>query len=451
MSSPIISVLITVYNREKYLAAAVESVLAQTFADFELIVVDDGSTDGSVEVARGYTKDSRVRLHVNERNLGDYPNRNKAASLARGQYLKYVDADDVIYPHCLGIMVEGMELHADAGLGISKTMSGVFCPVQITPREAYRDHFFGSGLFTVGPLDTIIRRCALEKVGGFSPARHVSDYECWAKLARNGPVVLLPPGLAWWRCHEEQESLAEHQTSKLVAEMAGKRLRIALAALGARDCPLDEGERNRARERVLAGFSFSMGRALLHGNLSLAGGMLRESGVGLHCLARAALGRAVRKYGTTLAKEAADIERSDGMVGLLMHHPVPVPKTGRLDSSAGKFVAAVAGRSPMVSVLMPAFNAESSIAQSIESVRAQSFTDWELVIVDDASTDRTAAIVRGYDDDRIRYFRNDHVFGKWANHNRCAERARGKYLKFLHADDLLYPHCLEVMVGWMER
>ncbi|HEV2714429.1 MAG TPA: glycosyltransferase family A protein, partial [Terriglobales bacterium] len=98
MATPLVSVLMTAYNREKYIAEAIESVLASNFKDFELIIVDDCSKDRTAEIARRYTSDSRVQVHVNEKNLGDYPNRNRAASLARGKYLKYLDSDDVIYP-----------------------------------------------------------------------------------------------------------------------------------------------------------------------------------------------------------------------------------------------------------------------------------------------------------------------------------------------------------------
>ena|SRR5674476_1029541 len=91
MLHPAVSVLMTAYNREKYIAEAIESVLAQTFTDFELVVVDDGSKDHTVDIARRYSKDPRVSVHINEKNLGDYPNRNRAASLARGRYLKYLD------------------------------------------------------------------------------------------------------------------------------------------------------------------------------------------------------------------------------------------------------------------------------------------------------------------------------------------------------------------------
>src|ERR1043165_8139265 len=104
-AAPRVSVLLTAYNREAFIADAIESVLVQTFTDFELLIVDDGSTDRTVEIARRYLHDSRGRLVQNEPNLGQFPNRNYAAQLARGEYLKFHDSDDLMYPHCLAVMI----------------------------------------------------------------------------------------------------------------------------------------------------------------------------------------------------------------------------------------------------------------------------------------------------------------------------------------------------------
>ena len=119
MTTPLVSVLMTSFNRERYIADAIESVLAQTFTDFELVVVDDASSDRSVEIARAYERrDPRVRVVVNARNLGDYPNRNHAATLARGRLLKYHDSDDVMYAHCLDVMVSMLLSEPDAAFGL---------------------------------------------------------------------------------------------------------------------------------------------------------------------------------------------------------------------------------------------------------------------------------------------------------------------------------------------
>jgi glycosyltransferase involved in cell wall biosynthesis len=86
MEFPLVSVLMTAYNRENYIVEAIESVLSSTYTNFELIVVDDGSTDNTVNIARGYAhKDDRIKVYVNTKNLGDYANRNNAAKKAKGE------------------------------------------------------------------------------------------------------------------------------------------------------------------------------------------------------------------------------------------------------------------------------------------------------------------------------------------------------------------------------
>ncbi len=206
--TPTISVLMTAWNREKFLGDAIASVLASTYEDFELIVVDDCSSDGTVAIARGFTeKDRRVRVHLNEKNLGDYPNRNRAASLARGKYLKYVDSDDLMYPHGLQVLVETMERYPAAGYGICTLEPDPdrIYPLQLSPVEAYWRHYFERVVFNNGPLSSIIRRDAFEAVGGFTGKQHLGDFELWHILSARFPVVLMPQGLVWERAHDNRQ------------------------------------------------------------------------------------------------------------------------------------------------------------------------------------------------------------------------------------------------------
>ena len=208
MPNPRVSILTTVYNREAYLADCIESVLASDFKDWELILVDDGSIDTSVDIARTYVaKDNRIKLFTNEINLGDYPNRNKAASLAQGKYIKYLDADDMIYPHGLGLLVDSMEMFPEAALGISQEVAEDFQPYPfiLQPRETYYRQFLKRGVFDLGPTGTIIRRDVFEVLGGFSGTRFIGDTEMWLKIAAKYSVVKTYPGLIYWRQHEGQE------------------------------------------------------------------------------------------------------------------------------------------------------------------------------------------------------------------------------------------------------
>jgi glycosyltransferase involved in cell wall biosynthesis len=206
---PLVSVLMTAYNREKYIAAAIESVLLSTLKDFELIIVDDGSVDDTVAIAKGYArKDSRIVVYLNENNLGDYPNRNKAASYAKGKYLKYLDSDDIMYRHCLDVMVSCMEKFPDAGYGLSAFGDSQNpYPVCLTPREAYLENFMeNKAHFGRAPGSSIIKREAFNRVKGFSGIRQVGDFEFWMKIGCYYPMVKMPVDLYWSRLHESSES-----------------------------------------------------------------------------------------------------------------------------------------------------------------------------------------------------------------------------------------------------
>ena len=286
MKTPSVSVLMTAYNREKYIAEAIESVLAQTYTDFELIIVDDCSKDRTVEIARRYTTDPRVRVYVNEKNLGDYPNRNRAAELALGRYLKYVDADDVIYPHGLEVMVRGMERWPEAAFGICQPDNRIDLrpyPLQLSPAEAYRWHFLKGGLFGNAPLSAIIRAESFRAVGGFTGKRHVGDTEMWLLLGARFPVVILPPGLTWWRSHEEQE----HRYAAKKIETVCARHHVALAALNPNHCPLSATERNEAVRRLTRGHARTILRTALNGHAGDAWRVFRGSSLTIWDMAKA--------------------------------------------------------------------------------------------------------------------------------------------------------------------
>jgi len=210
---PLVSVLMTSFNREKYIAFAIESVLKSTYKNFELIIVDDASEDETVKIAKQYAAEyDRITVYVNEKNLGDYPNRNKVATFAKGKYLKYVDSDDYIYPNGLEIMVNSMEQFPDAGFGLCslKSDSKKPFPFILNPKEAYEYHFFGPGLFHKGPLTAIFLKSAFDKMGGFKEDRMISDTDMWHRMALKYPVVLMPDGIVWQRRHEEQELSDAH-------------------------------------------------------------------------------------------------------------------------------------------------------------------------------------------------------------------------------------------------
>lgn len=115
-SAPLVSVIIPVFNAGKYLRPAIDSILQQTLQDFELIIVDDCSQDGSLVVARSYEADPRVRVLANAQNWGRSFTDNYGAEYARGKYIAKMDADDVALPHRLQAQVDFMEQNPTVGL-----------------------------------------------------------------------------------------------------------------------------------------------------------------------------------------------------------------------------------------------------------------------------------------------------------------------------------------------
>lgn len=241
MHAPLVSVLMTAYNREKYIAEAIGSVLASSYENFELIIVDDCSADKTVSIAREYEqRDKRIKLYVNEKNLGDYNNRNKAASYASGKYLKFLDSDDLIYKYGLAIMVESMERYPEAGAGISATYAqdDIPYPFLLQPADTYKKHFFEYYILESGPSSLIFKTETFRQLGGFSGKNYVGDTELMLKLAAHFPCLLLNSSLIYWRKHEGQEIVKERK------DFAIPLLRYDLLhqSLVSDQCPLSAGQ-----------------------------------------------------------------------------------------------------------------------------------------------------------------------------------------------------------------
>jgi len=255
---PLVSVLMTAYNREAFIADAIESVLAQTFTDFELIVVDDGSKDRTLEIANHFAScDRRVRVFVNERNLGDYPNRNRAASLANGTFLKYHDSDDLLYPHCLAVTVPLLAAYPQASFALSAGLRewlGGPCPMLLTPRMCYQREFLGGGMFHVGPACALFRAQAFRRLGMFPEVGPHSDAAFWLKACAIENVLLVPGNLFWYRVHSGQHLRSPGATRD--GALASHRF---WAALNSPDCPLEPEERELAKRN----WAWSVGRTVL--------------------------------------------------------------------------------------------------------------------------------------------------------------------------------------------
>jgi len=204
---PLVSILMTAYNREKYIAEAIKSVLASTYKNFELIIVDDCSKDRTVEIARYYEQtDKRVKVYINDTNLKDYPNRNRAASLAKGEFMMFVDSDDKVFEDGIGMCLNAMLEHKEAGFGMNFKAKGNLIPFYLDANTSINMHFFSESFLIIGPGGTILKRSFFNTIGGYAekygPA---NDMYFNLKAASAGGVVLLPFEFFFYRIHEGQE------------------------------------------------------------------------------------------------------------------------------------------------------------------------------------------------------------------------------------------------------
>jgi glycosyltransferase involved in cell wall biosynthesis len=271
---PLVSVLMTSYNRQKYISEAIKSVLASSYQNFELIIVDDASTDNTVAIAMSFKDiDDRVRVYVNKKNLSDYHNRNKAASYAKGKYIKYLDSDDIIYPWGLEAMVMSMEQYPEAGYGLISygIPPGTKYPFVLSPTEAYNAFFFDGSMIITGPSGAIIRKDAFDLIGGFSGKKFIGDTEMWLLLSQKFPLVAMPLDLVWWRQHEEQQIKEELSNSKVEIQ----RFQLYSNSLTSLNCPLPRYQSSMAFRNLKNIKSRNLIKLLLKGNVTKASALYK--------------------------------------------------------------------------------------------------------------------------------------------------------------------------------
>jgi glycosyltransferase involved in cell wall biosynthesis len=233
-SPPIISVLMPVYNAGRYVAEAVESILAQTLEDFEFLIIDDGSKDRSPEILRGYAaRDPRIRL-VSRPNTGIVGALNEGLGLARGELVARMDADDVALPSRLATQLRYMEDHPECVMVGSRVLvidpEGMPLTIMsdaLTHEQIVEGFLAGRGQLVHHPAVMYRRRVVLE-IGAYRPIFDESeDLDLFLRLAEVGRIVNLEEPLLKYREHMAKASRAKvvrvEENSRRIREEAHRR------------------------------------------------------------------------------------------------------------------------------------------------------------------------------------------------------------------------------------
>lgn len=212
---PKISVIMPAYNAEKYIKAAIESILEQTFTDFEFIIIDDGSIDSTAAIIQSYS-DKRIRFCPNEQNIGVAATLNRGLELACGEYIARMDADDISLPKRFEKQTAYMDEHVD--IAVCGTAIEMFCDNKVIgrrfpssePEKLKEDLFFSCG---VAHPSVMMRKTVIVGLGGYDPMFNgMEDYELWCRVAEKYRLTVLPEVLLRYRIHHAQ--VTQNQSPK---------------------------------------------------------------------------------------------------------------------------------------------------------------------------------------------------------------------------------------------
>ena len=232
--SPLITVIIPTYNGALYLQQAIESILKQTFQNFEIIVIDDASSDESFEIGAEFAAtDSRIKLFKNEKNLGFARNRNKAISLARGNYIAWQDQDDISFPDRLELQFNLLE--SDSRIAMTGGAMLIFDDAGTLGIRHYplNDSEIRKIIFRFSPIALpacMMRKSALIEVGGYSERwSPAGDLDMTFKIGLSHRLANVPQVTISYRIHEN--SATNHHLKRI--EKDSVRIRLGYAASSA--------------------------------------------------------------------------------------------------------------------------------------------------------------------------------------------------------------------------
>lgn len=201
------SVIMSIFNGEKYLSESINSVLNQSFPDFEFIVIDDGSTDQSVDIIKKF-KDPRIRLFSNKKNYGLPYSLNLGVKQAKGQYLLRMDQDDISFPERFKTQIEYMETHKDIDICGTAFYSEVNGKKSISRPITNPEEIKAALLFrnVTAHSSVIMRKSSLDKYKfRYNPSvKNAEDYELWTRCCWKLNISNIKKPLIYYRKHPDQ-------------------------------------------------------------------------------------------------------------------------------------------------------------------------------------------------------------------------------------------------------
>ena len=254
-----ISVIMASYNHAPYVTQAVQSVLSQSFADFEFLIADDGSTDGSAQLLRGFS-DERIRLFLHEENRGASVVLNELLDVCKGEFVALINSDDMFEPDKLQTQLLFMQMHKSTAAtftwvsfidGDSDPIEGntLFDQPDRSRTQWLKQLFYGNCLCH----PTIMARRRMYRLRFDERLCKLPDYDMWIRLLKRYEIAILPQRLTRFRLHDSNESAPNAQTLTLITHETPLTL-AHYATLSRHDCAAVFGQTGGRGARVAAAY-----------------------------------------------------------------------------------------------------------------------------------------------------------------------------------------------------
>jgi glycosyltransferase involved in cell wall biosynthesis len=416
-----VSVIIPTYNSAEFIIQALDSVLNQTYTNYEVIVIDDGSTDNTRQILEPY----QFKInYIYQKNQGVAAARNKGIEVAKGELIAFLDADDLFLPQKLQQQVAILNAQPEIGMVISgwhltDQQGNITTDVELWHSLPQLDLKTWLYWKPVLPSATMIRRHWLLKVGGFPDQTiPVEDVECFLELILQGckAVWCEQIGTIYRRVNSKSLSCNNLRRVKSL-ELLHQRF------FGKVDLPLTiKQEENQVN----------------YYNLVWSAWHLYQNGYAQEVCDY------LRKSLSYTAQSAGEISLNwiESFEGFAQTDNLQLD-TYKLTQTPGwqeLIIKTLATKVPRVSVIIPAYNSAKYLPEAIASVLDQTYTDYEIIVINDGSTDNTREVITPYLD-KVRYFEQSNQ-GVSATRNRGIYLAKGEFIAFLDADDILLPQKL---------
>ncbi len=400
-SCSIVSIIVTCFNRSRYLAKTIESILNQTYQHFELLIWDDGSTDDSLKIAQHYqNQDHRIRV-VEHIHQGAAKSLASAIASSTGEYIGIVDSDDLLHPFALAATVKFLARRSDVGMVYTDRLI-IDEADKLLGRDRRSDTHYSEANLLLNFMTfhfRLMRRSIYEESGGIDISLTAAiDYDLCLKISEITLIEYINRPLYFYRQHPDSISQKKEFeqiecTQKVIANALWRRKLAPSIELKSRLKPKfslikfkNSPKPNQTQEQVIGTPPFKQ-----------------------------------RRYGSP------HVGACDDFVKLLPHSPF---------SKASQ-------NTQLISLVVTVYNRQKYLASTINSILAQTYTNFELIVWDDGSTDDSLAIAHDFaqKDSRIKVFAGHHQ-GQIPSLAQAIAQTKGEYMGTVDSDDLIHPQAL---------